>query len=196
MSENERNVHHLIARRRSSYAFDTKPLSRTQIRVLFEAAQWAPSSFNEQPWRFLIATKDDSEAYDRLANLMAQWNREFASRAPLIGLTAAKLSFEKNGKPNPHAVHDVGLASENLALQAVALDLQMYMVAGYDAEGAAKLIPSDGNWIPVAMFAIGYPGRIEDLPERYQRGEAKERTRLPLGEIVFEGEWGRAAREL
>lgn len=184
------DIHPLIRARRSSYAFDTRPLTREQIRTLFEAARWAPSSFNEQPWRFLIATRDDAPAYARIAAAMSEWNRVFAERAPLIGLSAAKLAFTKNGKPNPHAVHDVGLAAENLSLQAVAMGLQAFFVAGFDVAAAKALIDPSEDWQPVAMFVVGYPGRVEDLPETLRAKEARPRTRHALGAIVFEGAWG------
>lgn len=186
-----RDIHPLIRARRSSYAFDTRPLSRAQIRMLFEAARWAPSSFNEQPWRFLIATRDDPAAYARLAAVMSDWNLAFAQRAPLIGLTAARLMFAKTGKPNPHAFHDVGLAAQNLSLQAVAMGLQAFFVAGFDVLAAKNLIDPSDDWQPVAMFVVGYPGRVEDLPEAFAAKEARERTRHPLDAIVFEGDWGK-----
>lgn len=195
MSESDHTVNPLILARRSSYAFDPRPLTRDQIHVLFEAARWAPSSFNEQPWRFLIATRESPGDHERLLSLMVDWNRTFAGRAPLVGLAAAKLSFSKNGKPNRHAMHDVGLAAENLALQAVAMGLQSYMVAGFDVDRAAELIGPQEDWIPVAMFVVGYAGRIEDLPERYGHAESKARTRLSLSEIVYDGEWGRGIGE-
>jgi len=185
------DIHPIIRARRSSYAFDTRPLSRDQIRLLFEAARWAPSSFNEQPWRFLIATSDDAPAYARLAAVMSDWNRAFAERAPLIGLSAAKLTFAKNGRPNPHALHDVGLAAQTLSLQAVAMGLQTFFVAGFDAAAAKALIDPSDDWQPVAMFVVGYPGRAEDLPETLRAKEARARTRHALGAIVFEGDWGR-----
>ncbi len=185
------DVHPLIRSRRSSYAFDRRPLSREQICLLFEAARWAPSSFNEQPWRFLIATRDDAAAYARIAAAMSDWNRAFAERAPLIGLTAARLTFAKNGSPNRHAFHDVGLAAQNLSLQAVAMGLQAFFVAGFDVVAAKKLIDPSDDWEPVAMFVIGYPGRVEDLPEMLRAKETRERTRHALGAIVFEGDWGK-----
>jgi nitroreductase len=188
-------VHPLIRARRSSYAFDSRPLTREQIRVLFEAARWAPSSFNEQPWRFLIATREEPEAFERLANVMSPWNRAFAAKAPLLGLSAARMVFAKNGLPNPHAFHDVGLATENLSLQAVAMGLQTFFVAGYDVDAAKAVIDPAETWRPVAMFAIGYAGRVDELDEVYRKKEARERTRQPLDAILFEGEWGRGHRE-
>ncbi|MFN0152207.1 MAG: nitroreductase family protein [bacterium] len=184
-------MHPLIRARRSSYAFDSRALSRDQIRTLFEAARWGPSSFNEQPWRFLIATRDDPAAYARIAAVMSDWNRVFAERAPLIGLTAAKLTFAKNGAPNRHAFHDVGLASQNLSIQAVAMGLQTFFVAGFDVVAAKALIDPSDDWEPAAMFVIGYPGRVEDLPEALRAKEARARTRHALGAIVFDREWGK-----
>jgi nitroreductase len=190
------DIHPLISSRRSSYAFDSRPVTREQIRLLFEAARWAPSSFNEQPWRFLIATRDEPEAFDRLASVFHEWNRAFAARAPLIGLSAARLAFAKNGLPNPHAFHDVGLATENLALQAVALGLQTFFVAGFDVAAAKALIDPSEVWQPVAMFAVGYPGDPRQLDDVYRRKEERERTRHPLETLLFEGEWGRPASGL
>ncbi len=109
-------VHSLIERRWSPYAFADKPVDPADLHSLLEAARWAPSSFNEQPWRFIVATRDDPEIFQRLLDCLAPANQEWAGKVPVLMLSVAALRFAKNGKPNRHALHDVGLASAMLAL--------------------------------------------------------------------------------
>jgi len=156
---------------------------------LFEAARWAPSSNNEQPWRFLAASRDAGADYDRLLACLNEGNRKWAFRAPLLILSVAGLHFEDDDKPNRHAFHDTGLAAENLVLQAVALGLTAHQMAGFDIEKARAscLIPS--GYEPVAMIAVGYPGDPAALPEYLREREMKPRERKPIDEFVFSSQW-------
>src|SRR5262245_54994017 len=107
-------VHDLIARRWSPRAFADRAVEPEKLASLLEAARWAPSSFNEQPWRFLVAPREDREGFERLLSSLVEVNQKWAKQAPVLVLSAAKLYFEKSGAPNRHAFHDVGLATENL----------------------------------------------------------------------------------
>ena len=111
-------IHELLARRWSPRAFDERPVDSDLLRILFEAARWAPSSNNEQPWRFIVATKDHETEWKRLVACLVEGNRTWAARAPVLVLSVASMSFEMTGKPNRHAFHDTGLATQNLVLQA------------------------------------------------------------------------------
>lgn len=184
-------VHDLINRRWSPRAFSEQPVDRTTLLSLFEAARWAPSSSNEQPWRFVVATRDDPTAYDRLLACLAEGNRRWAYRAPVLILSVASMNFEDEAKPNRHALHDTGLATENLLLQATALGLAAHPMAGFDVEQARAEYKIPAGHEPVAMIAVGYPGDAAVLPDRLRERELKPRSRRPISEFVFADQWSR-----
>ena len=134
----DNQVHALIERRWSPYAFADKPVDPTDLHSLLEAARWAPSSYNEQPWRFIVATRDNPETYQRLLDCLVPANQEWAGKAPVLMLSVAALNFAKNGKPNRHALHDVGLASAMLAIEATDLGLAAHFMAGFDGNKARE----------------------------------------------------------
>ncbi|MDH4084663.1 MAG: nitroreductase family protein [Nitrospira sp.] len=183
-------IHDLFARRWSPRAFDERPVETQLLRSLFEAARWAPSSNNEQPWRFIVASKEHQTDWNRLFECLAEGNRRWAFRAPVLVLSVASMYFEDDGKPNRHALHDTGLATENLVLQATASGLVAHQMAGFDLEKARAdlLIPS--GYEPVAMIAVGYPGDPAVLTERLRERELRPRTRRPIAEWTFRGQWG------
>jgi nitroreductase len=188
-AQSQHPIHDLLRRRWSPRAFSEQPLEAEKVWSLFEAARWAPSSNNEQPWRFLAASRDAGADYDRLLACLNEGNRKWAFRAPLLILSVAGLHFEDDDKPNRHAFHDTGLAAENLVLQAVALGLTAHQMAGFDVEKARAscLIPS--GYEPVAMIAVGYPGDPAALPEYLREREMKPRERKPIDEFVFSSQW-------
>ena len=183
-------IHDLLARRWSPRAFDERHVETSVLQSLLEAARWAPSSNNEQPWRFIVATKDHETEWNRLFDCLAEGNQKWAVRAPVLILSVASMNFEDDGKLNRHALHDTGLATENLVLQATASGLVAHQMAGFDLEKARAdlLIPS--GYEPVAMMAIGYPGDAAILPERLRERELRPRSRRPIGEWTFRGQWG------
>ena len=182
-------IHELLARRWSPRAFDERPVEADNIKRLFEAARWAPSSNNEQPWRFLVAAKEHKAEWDRLFHCLKEGNQKWAHRAPVLILTVAKLTFDDDS-PNRHAFHDVGLATENLLLQATALGLSAHPMAGFHIEKARTDFAIPAGFDPVAMIAVGYPGNAALLPDRLREREGQSRNREPLSEIVFARAWG------
>jgi len=186
-------IHDVIARRWSPRAFDERPVEQAKLKSLFEAARWAPSSNNEQPWRFIVASKETSTDYDRLFACLVEGNRKWAFRAPVLILSVASLLFEDDGKPNRHALHDTGMAAENFVLQATALGLQAHQMAGFDTQKAREtcLIPT--GFDPVAMIALGYPGDPAVLPDYLREREIKPRERQPIGDFVFSIKWGQTS---
>lgn len=186
-------IHDVIARRWSPRAFDERPVEQATLKSLFEAARWAPSSNNEQPWRFIVASKETSTDYDRLFACLVEGNRKWAFRAPVLILSVASLLFEDDGKPNRHALHDTGMAAENFVLQATALGLQAHQMAGFDTQKAREtcLIPT--GFDPVAMIALGYPGDPAVLPDYLREREIKPRERQPIGDFVFSIKWGQTS---
>lgn len=180
-----------IARRWSPRAFSPRPLSAETLRTLLEAARWAPSCFNEQPWRFVVARQDEPEGFAVLAGLLNEKNRLWAAQAPVLMLSLACTTFRQNGKPNAHAWHDVGLAVSQLVLQASAEGVMVHQMAGFDREAARTALGVPPDVAPVAMLALGYPGDPRQLPAELAARESAPRQRLDLSALVFSpAAWG------
>jgi nitroreductase len=182
-------VHDLIRRRWSPLAFADRPVEPEKLQSLFEAARWSPSCFNEQPWRFVVCTRDNPADHRRFVECLVEGNVPWAQHAPVLMLSVAKRTFSHNGKPNRHAWHDVGLAVENLILQATALGLFAHQMGGYDAAKARAAFGIPEDYEPVAAIAVGYPGEADRLPAALQERERAARTRRPLDTLIFEGQW-------
>ena len=183
-------IHDLLARRWSPRAFSDQAVEPEKLRSLLEAARWAPSSYNEQPWAYLLATREDPLEHARLLSVLVEGNVAWAQRAPVLMLSIAKLNFERSGKPNRHAFHDVGMASASLVFQATALGLVVHQMAGFSVEKARELYSIPEGWDPVAALALGYQGKLDSLPERLRERELAARTRKPLEQFIFTGRWG------
>jgi nitroreductase len=180
----------LLARRWSPRAFSDRSVDRETIASLFEAARWAPSSGNGQPWSFLVATKESSAEHERLASVLNPGNA-WARKAPVLALSVAAL--DRGDKPNRHAYHDLGLATENLVIQAVSIGLAVHMMAGFNVEMAREVFEIPARHDPVTMFAIGYLGEPDSLPEDLRARELAPRQRKSLREMVFSGKFGQPA---
>ena len=157
-------IHDLLKRRWSPRAFSEQPVESEKLHMLFEAARWAPSSNNEQPWRFIVAIKDNETEWTRLLACLVEGNRKWAYRAPVLILSVASLNFQDDSTPNRHAFYDTGMAVENLVLQATALGLVAHQMAGFDVEKARADLKIPSGYEPVALIAVGYPGDIVSLP--------------------------------
>ncbi|MDZ4733808.1 MAG: nitroreductase family protein [Nitrospirota bacterium] len=181
-------IHDLLRRRWSPRAFDDRPVEPEKLRSLFEAARWAPSSNNGQPWRFLVATKEDKTEHDRLFNCLVEGNQKWAYRAPVLLLSVAKLLFE-DGSPNRHALHDTGMAAENLVVQATALGLVVHQMAGFRIDQARADCQIPEGYEPVAMMAVGYPGDPALLSDHLRARETQPRVRKPSTEFVYSATW-------
>jgi nitroreductase len=181
-------IHELLRQRWSPRAFDDRPVEPEKLRSLFEAARWAPSSNNGQPWRFLVAGKENKVEYDRLFNCLVEGNQKWAHRAPVLLLSVAKLQFE-DGSQNRHALHDTGMAVENLAIQAAALGLVTHQMAGFLIDRARMDCQIPEGYEPVAMMAIGYPGDPALLSDRQRARETQPRVRKAATEFVYSATW-------
>jgi nitroreductase len=186
-------VHELIRRRWSPLAFADKPVEPEKLQSLCEAARWAPSAFNEQPWRFVVCMRDNPADHRRFVECLVEGNVPWAQHAPVLMLSVAKRTFSHNGSPNRHAWHDVGLAVENLILQATALGLFVHQMGGYDAAKARAAFGIPEDYEPVAAIAVGYPGEADRLPAPLKERERAARTRKPLDALIFEGQWNQPA---
>jgi nitroreductase len=186
----ESAIHPLIAGRRSALAFASTSVEPETLARLMEAARWAPSCMNEQPWSFVVATKDSKSDFDRLLGCLVEFNVQWAQQAPVLLLSVAKLTFSSTGGTNRHAFHDVGQAIANLTFQANVLGLVVHQMAGFDVEKARREFSIPQDYEPVAAAAIGYPGNSTELPEKLQKRVTSPRKRKPLTNFVFEGGWG------
>ena len=184
-------IHELLARRRSPRAFDpNRRVSRLALRTMLEAARVAPSCFNEQPWRFLVFDGEDSESLEQARSCLSPGNA-WARRAPVLILSIAAERWSRDGSPNRWAEHDVGLASENLALQATSLGFAVHFMAGFDEARARELFRIPEGFTPMAMIAVGYPGDPQELPPKLRERERAPRQRKPIEEIAIAGSWDR-----
>jgi nitroreductase len=184
----------VLQRRWSPRAFADTPVESDKLNRIFEATRWAASSFNEQPWRFILATKDQPEEYQKVLSCLVEKNQAWAQYAPVIGLTLAKKTFTRGGKPNRVYIHDVGLAMGNFTAQATAEGLFVHQMAGIDAQKVIDTFDVPDDFEPVAGFALGYGGEAEALPEDWMRdAEQQRRSRSPFADFVFTGKFGQAS---
>ena len=179
-------VHELIATRWSPRGFSDRPVKAEKLQALFEAARWAASCFNEQPWRFVVATKDDPEAFEKMLGLLMEKNQQWARTAWVLGFSAAKKTFTMNGAPNRFGLHDAGAASATLSIEAVAAGLRTHFMGGFDAAKARAEYHVPEDFDMGAAFAIGYINQTTAAPPA--------RTRKGLEEIVFAGDWGSSGK--
>jgi nitroreductase len=191
-AETSAPIHDLIRHRWSPRAFDPRPVEPEKLRSLFEAARWAASSYNAQPWYFIVGTKDDPENYNRVLATFVEFNQGWAKQAPVLALSVAKLTFD-DGKPNRHAFHDVGQAAANLNTQAEALGLSVHQMAGIDPEKARTLFGIPADYEAVAGIALGYAGDPASLPDELRKRELAPRQRKPLDSFVFTGQWSKSS---
>lgn len=186
-------VHELIQNRWSPRAFSDRAIPAEVLRSLFEAARWAPSSNNEQPWAYLVATMDDADSFEKALGSLVEFNANWAKKAPVLVIAVAELAFAKNNAPNRNAFYDVGAASLQLSIEATARGLVVHQMAGFDPETAKEAFNIPQGWEPIAAMAIGYPGETSSLPEPLQTREKAPRTRKPIREFVMSGQWGHTA---
>ncbi len=190
-AETHHPIHELLSERWSPRAFADKPVESETLHSLFEAARWAASAGNQQPWRFLFATKENAEDYAHFTSLLWERNAVWTQTAPVLVLAVAQL-YTRPGSEY-YSYYDVGMATANLLTQAVALGLVTHPMGGFDANKAkAELNIPEGNE-PLVMIALGYPGTPDQLPEPLRERELAPRVRKALNEFVFEGRWQQPA---
>ncbi len=174
-----------LAERWSPVAFSSRPVEEEKLQRLFEAARWAPSCSNEQPWIFVV-NYHGTEEFDRMADCLVEGNW-WAKNAPVLALSVARMTFQRDGKPNRHGMYDTGAAATNLLTQAVAEGLMVHQMAGYHVDKARAVLQIPEHHELCAMMAIGYYGDQDGLPEKYRLREEAPRQRRPQSEFVFTG---------
>jgi nitroreductase len=178
-------VDELFLDRWSPRAMSGEPVTEEELMTLFEAARWAPSSYNNQPWRILYARRE-TESWETFLNLLVEGNRAWAKDAAALLLFVSKETFDFNGQPYPTHSFDTGAAWENLALQATMLGLVTHGMQGFDYERARSELNVPEGFRVEAMIAVGRPGDPAQLPEPIRAREAPS-GRKPLSEITREG---------
>jgi nitroreductase len=181
-----------ILHRWSPRSFSDRDVSTADLKTIFEAARWAASSYNEQPWRFFVGRRN-SPAYQKIFGALIEFNQAWAKSAPVLILGAARTTFSHNDAPNRVALYDLGAAASYLTLQAAALGLSSHQMAGFDEAAARKALEVPENYIIGAVIAVGYQGEPAALPnEQMLAQETSPRVRKPLSEIAFSA-WGQPA---
>lgn len=177
-------VNEYILNRWSPVAFSDKAVNDDIISLLFEAASWAPSSFNAQPWKFIWGRKGE-ETYKKLYSLLNDKNKVWAETAPVLILGMAELIPEGRKSVNRFASYDTGMAVSNLLLQATYSGLFVHQMGGYDTVGARSVFKLPENYEPQAMMAVGYKGSGDALPPEVMKREHRIRERKKMDEFVF-----------
>ena len=186
--EVEHPVLDVIRSRWSPAVYSTQPVEPEKLLSILEAARWAPSSNNAQPWSFLVARKEEPEEFARMLSCLVAGNVVWAQHVPVLMISVAKLHFD-NGNTNRHAFHDTGIATGLLMLQAAALGIQAHGMAGFDAAKAREMYGIPESHEAVAAIGLGYPGDPENAPEDLRKRNQR-RPRRTLNQFVFGGRWG------
>ncbi len=175
-----------IKNRWSPRAFSDQEVTQDDINILMEAARWAASSMNEQPWRFIYAFKGE-EAFDKIASSLMPGNVTWASKAPVLIATVIKTTLDRNGRNNGAAAHDLGLAVGNLSIQATSMGIGLHQMGGFDALVITEQFNLSEEYKPISVIASGYYGDADQLDEGLRARELAPRSRKSLDEIAFHG---------
>ena len=193
---NHHPIHELFRRRWSPRWFQDRAIPDSDLDALLEAARWAPSSGNGQPWRFLISSRGE-QAYDDVISTLAAGNQAWAVRAPVLILSFAETTLRRKGKPtreNRHAFYDVGQAVGHMALEAASRGIYLHQMGGFDPQKAEELFQAPPEFSAVSVIALGYLAQKEDLSEEAAAQEYKARVRHPIEGFSFRGRFGQAYR--
>ncbi len=186
-------IHPLMQSRWSPRAFNPdKQVSHDDLVALLEAARWAPSCFNDQPWRFIVCDKaTDETGWQQALTVLVEKNRRWARNAPVLMLSVAMENFNHSGQANRWAMYDAGAASLSLVLQATALGLSVHQMGGFDTEKAREVFKLPGDCRPMAMMAVGYQADVDVLDDDLKETECAARSRVGLNEQFYAGQWGK-----
>ncbi|MFK7820712.1 MAG: nitroreductase family protein [Planctomycetaceae bacterium] len=192
-AELDHPIHDLLAQRWSPVGFEPKPLPQAELCSCLEAARWAASAFNEQPWTFLVAQRENTAEFEKMLSVLVEANQAWAKNASVLLLTCANQQFIRNSKPNTAALHDLGLAVGNLSVEATARGLIVHQMKGFLPDKAREAYDVPEQIELVTAIALGYAADPETLPDDLKQRDLAERHRKPLAKFVFEGEWGHSA---
>ncbi len=176
------DIHPLLLKRWSPLSFSEQMISATQLEELFEAASWSASAFNEQPWEYIYATRG-TEGFEKLWSCLLSGNQPWTKAASVLFVALQRNTFAKNGKPNPTAGHDLGMANAQLLLQAAHRDIYGHLMGGFDKAKTLELLGLSDDVSPVCMGALGYLGEADNLDSlggNYKARELNGRNRKPV----------------
>ena len=182
-------IHTLLEKRWSPRSFSEKVLSRETIHSLFEAARWAPSCYNDQPWYFVYATREEPEAFEKIADCLVEGNRKWAKDAPFIGLAIARKNFTHNGKNNRHATYDLGQSLAYFTFQAMNENVYVHQMAGFSRDKARETFDLEDGYEAVTAFVAGYLGKPEKLPDDLAEKERNPQKRRAQEDFAYRGQW-------
>lgn len=180
-------VNAYIAERWSPRAFDERLIAEDDLMSLFEAARWAASAFNAQPWRFVYANRGDAH-FETVLACLNEYNASWAGRAAVLLIASAKTAHA-DGKPNGHAAHDLGQAMATLSVEATARGIHVHQMAGFSPEKARELLGVPDGYQPTTAAALGYLGDPASLNDRLRQREQAPRERIPVSSFAFKGRW-------
>lgn len=186
-------IHELLVTRWSPYSYADRSVPEEDLRALFEAARWAASSYNEQPWRYIVARREDAALFQRVLGCLVEGNRAWAQYASALAIGIYRSTFELNGKPNKAACHDLGLAAGNICLEAAARGIHVHQMIGIEPDKVRSEFNVPGEYEPYTALAFGYHGPREGLDPALAARDDAPRTRKPLAEFVFGEAWGVAS---
>lgn len=182
-------LHPLLSDRWSPRAFADRSVTPATLATLLESARWAPSCYNDQPWNFIIARRENPVAYQNILECLVPQNQAWASTAPVLVLAVARLHFAHNAVPNRHAWYDVGLAVANMIVQATHLQLSVHQMAGFDPEEARRRCEIPAGFDPAVVIALGYRGDPSRLPAGVAEKDPALRERRDVTTFAFAGRW-------
>jgi len=192
-SEFQYPVHDLIRQRRSRRSYSSQPIEEVKIKSLFEAARWAPSSMNEQPWAYIYATNDQASLWEKIFDTLSEGNKIWAKDAPLLIVSLARKNFIRNDHPNYNARYDMGAANALLSVQATSFGLNVHQMGGFEGEALMTNLNVPADYEPGVILAVGYPGDASQLPENLQLRENAPRYRWVQDEFVMNAPFNKRA---
>lgn len=180
-------IHPLLVARHSPYAFDPgRPVDAGTVHSLFEAARWTMSSYNAQPWRYIVGIREDgTDTWEKVHACLVEGNQPWTRNAPVLALGLVKTTFDHNGKANSAAEHDLGAASAFLTIEAVSRGLCVHQMIGIDSGKVIATFAPGQDIKPLTALAIGYRGEPEHIPEAYAQREQAPRTRMGQGAFLL-----------
>ena len=186
-------IHELIENRWSPYKFlPDRKVPREDLLSLLEAARWAPSSYNEQPWRFIVAPKEQTGEFEKLLSCLVKANQEWAKNSSILMLGITHLTFDRNGRENKAAMHDLGAAVSHLSFEATTRGISVHQMIGIEPQKAREIYAIPEDYEVLIAFAIGYPDLNETTTDSLAVRDRTPRERKSISEVVFNKEWGSA----
>lgn len=187
-ADNLFSIHPLLKKRYSPRAFEDKAVEEEKLDQIFEAARWAPSSRNIQPWRFIVGIKGKPSVYDRIYESLAEFNQKWNNNTPVL-ITIVSRKTDDKGRINSTHEYDTGQAAAYLTFQLMELGLYAHQMGGFDQNILRRNFDISDDYKPIAIMAVGYKGPVEVLPESFREMEVQKRVRKDPEDIVLRNGW-------